>query len=302
MTDRPAESRDSTFARTGRCWSGWPTGCWARSATPRTWCRRPGCAGPGWTRTRCADPPAFLVRTVSRLALDRLRRVAARRETYVGPWLPEPVLTGGPDRPIRRDPAEDASAPSRSRWRCSSCWRRCPRWSARCSCCTRRSPTPTARSRRSSTAARRRCASSPTGRGSTCRPAGRGSRPTRPSGGPPPSGSCAPALGGDLAALLELLAPDATLWADGGGQGEGAAAPDPRRGTRSPGSSSASPPSSSRRAARRRSSRSTEVRRRCCTRPGRAGRRGHGRTRPGHRADHRDPADRQPGQDVRSVR
>ena len=50
-----------------------------------------------------ADPEAFLVRTVSRLALDRLRRIAARRETYVGPWLPEPVLTGGRD-----DPAAEA--------------------------------------------------------------------------------------------------------------------------------------------------------------------------------------------------
>jgi RNA polymerase sigma-70 factor (TIGR02957 family) len=42
-----------------------------------------------------ADPTAFLVRTVSRLAVDRLRRIAARRESYVGPWLPEPVLTAG---------------------------------------------------------------------------------------------------------------------------------------------------------------------------------------------------------------
>jgi RNA polymerase sigma-70 factor, ECF subfamily len=33
------------------------------------------------------------VRVVTRLAIDRLRREAARRETYVGPWLPEPVLT-----------------------------------------------------------------------------------------------------------------------------------------------------------------------------------------------------------------
>jgi RNA polymerase sigma-70 factor (ECF subfamily) len=50
-----------------------------------------------------ADPTGFLVRTVSRLALDRLRRVAARRETYVGPWLPEPVLTQG-----STDPADEA--------------------------------------------------------------------------------------------------------------------------------------------------------------------------------------------------
>jgi RNA polymerase sigma-70 factor (TIGR02957 family) len=54
-----------------------------------------------------ADPAAFLVRTVSRLALDRLRRVAARRETYVGPWLPEPVLTAG-TAPVPGDPAAEA--------------------------------------------------------------------------------------------------------------------------------------------------------------------------------------------------
>jgi RNA polymerase sigma-70 factor (ECF subfamily) len=40
-----------------------------------------------------ADPKAFLVRVTTRLAIDRLRRVRARREAYVGPWLPEPVLT-----------------------------------------------------------------------------------------------------------------------------------------------------------------------------------------------------------------
>jgi RNA polymerase sigma factor (sigma-70 family) len=49
-----------------------------------------------------ADPRAFLVRVSSRLAIDRLRRVKARRESYVGPWLPEPVLTG-------HDVAEDVA-------------------------------------------------------------------------------------------------------------------------------------------------------------------------------------------------
>ena len=66
-----------------------------------------------------ADPLAFLVRTVSRLALDRMRRVAARRETYVGPWLPEPSSPAA--RTIRR---RRRSARRRSRWRCSWCWRR----------------------------------------------------------------------------------------------------------------------------------------------------------------------------------
>ncbi len=42
-----------------------------------------------------AEPRAYLIRVVSRLAIDRLRQAAARRETYVGPWLPEPVSTEG---------------------------------------------------------------------------------------------------------------------------------------------------------------------------------------------------------------
>jgi RNA polymerase sigma-70 factor (TIGR02957 family) len=39
------------------------------------------------------DPRAFLVRVVTRTAVDRLRTLARRREEYVGPWLPEPLLT-----------------------------------------------------------------------------------------------------------------------------------------------------------------------------------------------------------------
>jgi RNA polymerase sigma-70 factor (ECF subfamily) len=41
-----------------------------------------------------ANPRAFLVRVTTRLAIDRLRRAKARRESYIGPWLPEPTLTG----------------------------------------------------------------------------------------------------------------------------------------------------------------------------------------------------------------
>ncbi|MFI0939341.1 RNA polymerase sigma factor SigJ [Streptomyces sp. NPDC021020] len=50
-----------------------------------------------WSRVDAAqidNPQSFLVRIASRLALDRLRRVKARRETYVGPWLPQPLFTG----------------------------------------------------------------------------------------------------------------------------------------------------------------------------------------------------------------
>jgi RNA polymerase sigma-70 factor (ECF subfamily) len=41
-----------------------------------------------------ADLRAWLTTVVSRLSLDRLRSAAHRRETYVGEWLPEPVVTG----------------------------------------------------------------------------------------------------------------------------------------------------------------------------------------------------------------
>ena len=47
------------------------------------------------------DPRAFLVRIVTRKALDRLRALARQREKYVGEWLPEPLLTSP-------DVAEDA--------------------------------------------------------------------------------------------------------------------------------------------------------------------------------------------------
>ncbi|SKB08985.1 RNA polymerase sigma-70 factor [Aeromicrobium choanae] len=39
------------------------------------------------------DPRAYLVRIVTRLALNRLRSLARQRESYVGPWLPEPLET-----------------------------------------------------------------------------------------------------------------------------------------------------------------------------------------------------------------
>jgi RNA polymerase sigma-70 factor (TIGR02957 family) len=39
------------------------------------------------------DERAYLVRITTRLALNRMRTLARRRESYVGPWLPEPLLT-----------------------------------------------------------------------------------------------------------------------------------------------------------------------------------------------------------------
>ena len=44
-------------------------------------------------RADVRDPRAYLVRIVTRQALNRLRTLTRRREDYVGEWLPEPVLT-----------------------------------------------------------------------------------------------------------------------------------------------------------------------------------------------------------------
>src|SRR2546430_910506 len=44
-------------------------------------------------RTAVLDPAAFLVRTTTRLAINVAQSARVRRETYVGPWLPEPVDT-----------------------------------------------------------------------------------------------------------------------------------------------------------------------------------------------------------------
>ena len=44
-------------------------------------------------RQEVRDPRAYLVRIVTRQALNRLRTVARQREEYVGQWLPEPLLT-----------------------------------------------------------------------------------------------------------------------------------------------------------------------------------------------------------------
>ena len=45
-------------------------------------------------RSQVADPKAYLTRIVSNESLERLRSARHKRETYVGPWLPEPILTG----------------------------------------------------------------------------------------------------------------------------------------------------------------------------------------------------------------
>ncbi|WP_127792510.1 RNA polymerase sigma-70 factor [Agromyces sp. LHK192] len=47
----------------------------------------------GTDRSAVLDPPAFLATTTTRLAINALQSARVRRETYIGPWLPEPVDT-----------------------------------------------------------------------------------------------------------------------------------------------------------------------------------------------------------------
>jgi RNA polymerase sigma-70 factor (TIGR02957 family) len=58
-----------------------------------------------WVRYQTAAPAAldslkaYLTTIVTRLCLDRLKAARTTREHYVGPWLPEPILTDGPTNP-----------------------------------------------------------------------------------------------------------------------------------------------------------------------------------------------------------
>lgn len=53
--------------------------------------------GADWDRVE--EPAAYLTTIVTRLSIDRLRSARVRREAYVGPWLPEPIVTELEDDP-----------------------------------------------------------------------------------------------------------------------------------------------------------------------------------------------------------
>ncbi len=61
-------------------------------------------------RSDVIQPRAYLARVIANTALNRLRSARARREAYVGPWLPEPLLTeAGPDTAERAEMSESVS-------------------------------------------------------------------------------------------------------------------------------------------------------------------------------------------------
>jgi RNA polymerase sigma-70 factor (ECF subfamily) len=75
----------------------------AEDVVQETWLRWDGA-----DQDAIASPRAWLVRVATRLAIDRLRLASTRREQYVGPWLPEPLLTS-PDVADEAELAESVS-------------------------------------------------------------------------------------------------------------------------------------------------------------------------------------------------
>ena len=55
-----------------------------------------------------ASPRAFVATVTTRLAINELRSARARRERYVGEWLPEPILSDGRDDPARHAETADS--------------------------------------------------------------------------------------------------------------------------------------------------------------------------------------------------
>jgi RNA polymerase sigma-70 factor (TIGR02957 family) len=55
-----------------------------------------------------ASPRAYVATVTTRLAINELRSARARRERYVGEWLPEPIITDGDDDPARHAETADS--------------------------------------------------------------------------------------------------------------------------------------------------------------------------------------------------
>jgi len=55
-----------------------------------------------------ASPHAFIATVTTRLAINELRSARVRRESYVGEWLPEPIITDGRDDPAQHAETADS--------------------------------------------------------------------------------------------------------------------------------------------------------------------------------------------------
>jgi RNA polymerase sigma-70 factor (TIGR02957 family) len=57
---------------------------------------------------RIDSPRAYVATVTTRLAINELRSARARREQYIGEWLPEPILTDGVDDPVQHAEMADS--------------------------------------------------------------------------------------------------------------------------------------------------------------------------------------------------
>jgi RNA polymerase sigma-70 factor (TIGR02957 family) len=162
-------------------------------------------------RSHVADPKSYLARIVSNLSIERLRSTRRQRETYVGPWLPEPILT-------ETDAAEDvATAESVSLAMLVVLETLSPL--ERAVFVLKEvfdfSYAEIAEAVERSESAVRQAGHRARGHIQARRPRFEADRATKRAA---TEQFFAATTGGDINALMELLAPDVTLWTDGGGK------------------------------------------------------------------------------------
>ncbi|MGW2650475.1 RNA polymerase sigma factor SigJ [Streptomyces sp. NPDC001393] len=203
----------------------------AEDVLQETWLSWAGRAGAGNTgkAAQVEHPRAYLVRITVRHALARRARIARRRETYVGPWLPEPLLTDGPSGPAAGEDASEGAVRTES--------------VSLAMLIVLETLTPLERAvfvlhevfGYAHTEIADVLGRSPAAVRQLAHRARSHVRARRPRYQAHPrvrrqatERFVAAALGGDLGALLEILAPEATLWTDGGAKAQ--AAPRPIRG------------------------------------------------------------------------
>ena len=176
---------------------------------------------------RRRTPRRFLTTVTTRLAIDVLRSARVRRETYVGTWLPEPLVEDEAPRGSRTR--------RRSRSRSSSCSSASTPGRARGARAARVVRLRVRRDRRD-----RRRSATPTAARSSAAPAAasptsaRASTPTRRERRALAARFLAAAREGDMEGLVAMLAPDAVLVGDGGGKARSIPQPMRRRRRRSP--------------------------------------------------------------------
>lgn len=162
-------------------------------------------------RSQVSDPKSYLARIVSNLSMERLRSTRRQRETYVGPWLPEPILTTA-------DTAEDvAAAESVSMAMLVVLETLSPL--ERAVFVLKEvfdfSYAEIAEAVERSEAAVRQAGHRARGHVQARRPRFQADRAKKRAA---TERFVAATTGGDINALMELLAPDVTLWTDGGGK------------------------------------------------------------------------------------